>query len=148
MKRFWDKVNIGTHSECWEWKGSIDREGYGRFRNNKKIVSAHRMAYILALGLIPEGLCACHHCDNRKCCNPTHLFTGTNIDNIKDRVRKSRSARGERNSQAKIGEAQVIEIRHLCKNTKMTQRKIAKIFGISFQEVNNICLGKKWKHLK
>jgi DNA invertase Pin-like site-specific DNA recombinase len=119
------------------------------------------MAWELAYGPIPPGLHVLHRCDNPPCCNPTHLFLGTNNDNIADRVKKNRSAkgafhwtayrqdriaRGERKGNAKLTEADVVEIRRL-RAMGVYQTEIAKMFNISRGAVYAIQEGKNWKHI-
>lgn len=84
-ERFWSKVNKGNPDECWEWLGTKDRYGYGRFHLNGKMEKAHRIAYQFTYGSIPEGEVVRHKvCRNRACCNPNHLKTGTQDDNQMD----------------------------------------------------------------
>lgn len=80
-------------SGCWNWMGAVHKKtGYGIFRRKggSSGHSAHRMAWELWNGPVPEGLCVCHKCDNPRCCNPDHLFIGTHKDNSEDMVRKGR----------------------------------------------------------
>jgi HNH endonuclease len=76
---------------CWNWIGSIRKNGYGNARYDGKNISAHRMAAHLFLGLpLGDKRQVLHHCDNPRCVNPAHLFLGTQSDNLKDCVAKGR----------------------------------------------------------
>lgn len=85
--RFWAKVDIRSDDECWPWKGCLSTQGYGRAGKREY---AHRLAYVLAHGAIPDGLEIMHSCDNRQCVNPHHLSVGTRRDNMVDAARKGR----------------------------------------------------------
>lgn len=105
IERFWPKVDrSGGPEACWPWVGTKNSAGYGRFcvsarRHPRRPprVMAHRVAYRLCVGEIPAGLFVCHACDNPPCCNPAHLWLGTNADNTADRDEKGRTASGEAN---------------------------------------------------
>lgn len=75
---------------CWYWTSVIGWGGYGLFQHKHKTQSAHRAAYTLYKGKIPDGLQVCHECDNPPCCNPHHLWLGTSSDNAKDAFHKGR----------------------------------------------------------
>lgn len=151
MKRFWEKVKIGSSSECWEWIAGKDFDGYGQFRLDRTTRSAHRIAWELIYGGIPEGLCVLHHCDNPACVNPKHLFLGTQIDNIRDRDKKGRVAHnyGEKNGRgtAKLTKKDVFEIRKLLQRG-LTQKEIAEMFGVVHQTISKIAIGIRWVWLK
>jgi len=89
MARFWAKVKIRGAGDCWEWQAS-KRRAYGKIRIKCEYVPAHRVAWMLTHGEIPEGLCVLHRCDNPPCVNPDHLFLGTLKDNSQDMLRKLR----------------------------------------------------------
>jgi len=89
-KQFWARVDISEDDECWEWKRGKFYDGYGQVKWNGHGTRAHRVAWELIYGPILEGLLVCHTCDNPPCCNPSHLFLGTQKDNIQDAIHKGR----------------------------------------------------------
>lgn len=109
-ERFEKFVERITESSCHYWLGFLDRSGYGYFKINNKTIKAHRAAYKLFKGEIPEGMLVCHSCDNPSCVNPDHLWLGTWKDNSEDMRVKGRSNytgakknySGHRNPNAKL----------------------------------------------
>lgn len=104
---FWAKVDRRGDEECWPWTGSkFTNNPYGRLRRGARTFKAHRVAWELTHGVIPQEMLVCHRCDNPPCCNPAHLFVGSLADNNRDRHRKGRTKlpdnRGERNGVSKI----------------------------------------------
>lgn len=89
--RFWARVDRGSPDSCWLWEGpKTGSQAYGAFCFDSKYVYAHRFAYILHHGEIPDGHVVMHTCDTPHCVNPAHLKSGTQQDNILDSVRKGR----------------------------------------------------------
>lgn len=134
--RFWSKVRKGKPDECWEWTGAMSH-GYGAFFVNWKCtVIAHRMAYMLCKGPVPETIFVCHHCDNPKCVNPDHLFLGNHADNMHDGWSKERFPYGENHSKAKLSFREVSTIRRI--GTRVKQRVLASLFGVSRGHISEI----------
>lgn len=86
--RFWAKVDRG--GECWRWTAGCDSSGYGSLRVEHAKISAHRLSWQLHHGPIPPGQNVLHRCDNPRCVRPSHLFLGTQADNIADMLAKGR----------------------------------------------------------
>jgi hypothetical protein len=96
VSRFFQSVdNRGGPDVCHMWTTATDQDGYGEFFIRGKANRAHRLSWALLNGPIPNGMCICHTCDNPPCVNPKHLFLGTNLDNIADKVAKGRQAKGD-----------------------------------------------------
>lgn len=152
--RFWSKVDIRSKNECWNWKGKTYRASgtsYGLFYLNGKWASAHRVAYVLTHGEIPDGLCICHTCDNGLCCNPAHHFPGTRADNNHDKAMKGRgrtsNRRGILNTHARLTESAVKEIKRLAA-TGMMHKLIAQQLHTSPSNICRILQDKAWSHVK
>lgn len=144
--RFFEKVVFGLN-DCWVWRGHVDEIGYGRFPyegENK----AHRVAYALFNGAIPNGMLVLHKCDNRQCVNPAHLFLGTQKDNMADMSAKDRGVAprlfGERNPMSKLSAEQVAEIRAMVEGGAK-QIDACKRFGVSPMTVSRIIRRQAWK---
>ena len=149
--RFWSHVaKTNNPDDCWEWMAykSKGRDGgYGKLAINKKPYSAHRYAWIITFGEIPDGLWVLHKCDNRACCNPNHLFLGTHQDNMNDKVNKGRasSLAGEINPSHKLTIEQVKYIKERYAQGGIGWQKLAKEVGISKRQVGRIIKGQSWK---
>jgi len=145
-ERFWSKVAIGGPDDCWEWTAGKDRCGYGGFKMGGRPFQSHRVSWELANGAIPDGILACHKCDNPGCVNPAHLFLGTNADNAADREAKGRGARGGNHYRSKLTDADVRKIRGLLKGGEI-HREIAVRFGVSSSTIRHISTGYTWAWL-
>jgi hypothetical protein len=101
QERFETKFSPEPNSGCWLWVGCVFSKtgGYGAFKADGKMWRAHRFAWVLYRGLIPDGLMVLHHCDNRGCVNPEHLWLGTTDDNMADMVSKGRASRGAKHAR-------------------------------------------------
>jgi opacity protein-like surface antigen len=102
---------------CWLWTGATDKNGYGRtsqtINGRTSMVRAHRAMFEMRFGEIPDGMMVCHRCDNPSCVNPDHLFLGSALANMRDKIAKGRAVYecGERHHAAKINESDVAAIR-------------------------------------
>lgn len=149
-QRFWKYVN--KTEECWLWTGSIRSTGYGQLMTNNKngkrtMSTASRISWELHFGEIPENLNVLHKCDNRKCVNPSHLFLGTNADNMIDKINKGRQLRGSQFSFAKLNEKDIVKIREDHNLGIYTQSELCKIYNMSATSISKIIRRKSWKHI-
>jgi len=149
--RFWSKVRVGSPQECWPWTAArLNRKlGYGQIFMNGRRQLAHRVAWQLCRGPIPVGMVVAHHCDNPPCCNPAHLFLGTQADNLADMRSKGRAApfepiRGEGHPKGRLTELQVREIRRRYASGGVRQVDLAGEFGVSQHVISGIVRGRYW----
>ena len=140
LKKFTADITVNDNG-CWISHYSPG-DRYARIWHNGKHMLAHRYAWKIAFGEIPDDTCVLHHCDNPKCVNPDHLFLGTNQENVDDKMKKNRHgcSGGSRNSNAKLNISQVTKIKELLIG-HIPQRKIAAIFHVSQRTIAKINLG-------
>lgn len=143
--RFWAKVS--KTDECWIWTASKDRAGYGRFGS----AYAHRVAWTLTCGSIPNRLHVLHRCDNRACVRPSHLFLGTHQDNMADMYAKGRRpppshTKGVNNPNAKLSPTEVLAIRRGYANGK-SQTTLATRYRMTQSDISRIVNRKTWRHI-
>jgi hypothetical protein len=125
---------------------------YGTFFINGKVDKAHRAAYTMFLGPIPEGLCVLHKCDTPACVNPEHLFVGTKEDNAKDMISKNRGGqrkapiKGSAHWKTELTESDVLNIRARCAAGE-SQRVVGLDFGIRQPAVFKIVHRQRWGHI-
>jgi hypothetical protein len=141
-ERFWAKVEK-TEGGCWLWTASRHPKGYGLLSFGNRPARAHRVAWQLTNGDIPPGLFVCHRCDNPPCCNPEHLFLGTNTDNMRDASQKGRLSGGP--GQPKLTAEQVIGARQ--RHPGVCYSALAKEFGVTFECIKNAVRGFTWASL-
>lgn len=157
-QRFWDTIDRRGPDKCWPWMGRLNPGGYGIFSKWRKGKFAHRYVYELTFGRVSQGMCVCHRCDNRRCCNPKHLFEGTRTENQLDCVRKDRHAKGERQGTSKLTRDAIISIRSkyakVARPSGRTKRgsgkgivALAKEFGVSKSLIHYIVTKAAWKHV-
>ena len=150
-QRFWTRVDrSGGGDSCWPWTGAC-RVGYGAVAWCGRVEGTHRVAWTLSHGPIPDGMHVLHRCDVRPCCNPSHLFLGTNADNISDRMAKGRRGGGgppgERSGMARLTADRVREIRRRYAAGGISQRALAAEFGVSKGAVKHVLSGRTWRHV-
>lgn len=153
LKRFWKYVKRGSENECWEWIGYREHlMGYGIITiggRSGTAASAHRIAFQIANGEIPKGLCILHSCDNPACCNPAHLTAGTRKQNNADRDKRGRhvALKGSLHGNAILTEDQVREIKATHVRKYGWVAKKARELGVSRLTVSRIVNGRHWKHI-
>ena len=143
-EKFWGKVTISGPDDCWEWQGSFNSNRYGRFMLDGIRWLAHVLAYTLTKGF-PGDKKVCHTCDNTKCCNPAHLFLGTQQDNIADMIQKKRHHVGEARYGAKLTELDVANIKvKAASGAYGILAQLAREYKVSHTTIWSIATGKKW----
>jgi hypothetical protein len=144
---FWN--NVDKTGSCWTWRGATQKDGYGILTYQRKFYLAHRLSYLLAHGIVPDGLNICHTCDNPVCVNPDHLFAGTQLDNVRDMINKSRQVnlKGSSHGMAKLTEAQVSAIRAEYVPYVVTSRHLSDKYCITVSSVKSVLQHRQWKHV-
>lgn len=140
--------SIPNDDSCIEWTRGRNEKGYGEVRHQGIPRLAHRAAYHVAIGPIPEDMGVLHKCDNPPCVRPSHLFTGTHLENMQDCARKNRaiSPYGEHHHFAKVTSQQVLEIRSL-RLAGYILKDLAKRYGITIAAAHHIITRKTWRHI-
>lgn len=136
---------------CWNWMSAKNSDGYGRFYwqevGKQCRLTAHRAMWFSLYGSIPKDMCVLHKCDNPGCVRPSHLYVGTQLQNIADRVSRGRGGgwkiRGELHVNAKISESHV----RLIRESPLSQSELTSIIGIGKSQINRIKRKESWKHV-
>lgn len=159
---FWNKVAVGSIDDCWHWKFATNHGGYGMASFRHRNLAAHRVAFVFANGAEPGELNVCHRCDNRLCCNPVHLFLGTQDDNMKDAAMKGRMprgddhiyrkrpeliARGEGRRRGILTDELVGKARSMYDTGEYQVKDIARELGINRETLRQALVGLTWTHL-
>src|SRR5437762_11270099 len=139
-QRFLEKVDrSGTLSECWLWNSTTTPKGYGQFKIDGRNEYAHRVAWILFNGQIPSNIDILHSCNNKRCVNPEHLHLGTQSDNTREAYSNGKMFGGR-----KLTIAEILEIRRLFAECRLSRSQIATRFGIRPNTVNDIAAKRTW----
>lgn len=144
---FWRHVAISPFGEaCWPWKGDVDENGRARTRfRGKSSVLVYRVAFQLEFGEIPEGMGVLHTCDWPRCCNPRHLFAGSQLENMRDMYAKGRAGDcrnfGEEHGRCIVTDAQIEQMKNLYAMGRVSQTKLALMFRIGQTQVSRILRG-------
>jgi hypothetical protein len=153
--RLWRRVEKKGPDECWLWTGITDACGYGMLRRGGSTPGwhkAHRLAYTLSVGPIPEGLHVLHRCDCPACCNPQHLWVGTHADNMRDRDAKGRCGakgghvadrRGLKNGHARLSDETIKAIQTLYDTGEWSQVALAAMFHCGQSHISRIIRGEQ-----
>jgi hypothetical protein len=153
IERFWARVDAsGGDDACWLWIGGRTRlNGYGIISADGHSTTAHRVAWTLTQGPIPDGLYVLHNCptgDNPLCVNPAHLWLGTIADNNRDRVNKgSADTHGILHPGHRLTEAEVLMIRARYAQGDVFLKDLGSEYGVHFGTIHSIVTRKTWKHL-
>lgn len=145
LRKKFERCFISSPS-CWLWISGTDSHGYGKIQYQCSSHKAHRLAYQIYVGNIPDGLHVLHRCDNPRCVNPDHLFIGSHADNMKDKTTKGRAHGahpGSDHHKAKLTDCDVLKIR----SDPRCNRLISEEYGICRQQVGDIKHRKYWSHI-
>lgn len=150
-RRLWSRIEKRGPDDCWLWTGAHTQAGYGVISKNGHMTTAHRVVFELTYGSIPDNHIICHTCDNPRCCNPAHLFLGTDATNSADKVAKGREGhpnnRGRANPNVRLTAADVHAIREAWAAGGITQPELATCYGVQAPAIWKIVHRRTWKHI-
>lgn len=139
-RRFWQKVK--KTASCWLWTGAKLKTGYGSIRIKNRSTRAHRVAYQISFGEIPERGLILHSCDNKLCVNPSHLRIGNHVDNTIDAIESGLHVVGEKHINAKLSNLDVLIIRAALKDG-ISGRTLANRFKVCEATISGIKTNRK-----
>lgn len=142
-QRLWAKVDRRGPTECWPFRVPPSHT-YGQVADGGRLILAHRLAYSLIKGPIPEGMVVRHACDNPPCCNPAHLAIGTPADNSRDMTERRRAARLFKISTTKLTDDQVRELVRR-RRAGESSAVLADEFGVTRGYVNDLAAGRAYR---
>jgi hypothetical protein len=149
IERFHSKYIVNEETNCWEWNGTFQSTGYGFFWYRNRNVYAHRYSYETFVNKISKNNVIMHLCDNPKCVNFNHLKLGTQLENIQDCVRKNRKAIGSKQTNSKLKDDQVLDIKIALQNPyRGIQRDLANNYNVTQALISRINKGLAWSHIK
>lgn len=164
LKRFYAKTKLDESTGCLLWIGAKKESGYGIMMVNREMFRAHRLAYIIHHGSIPEGLCVMHSCNTPACVSEKHLSVGTHLENMQQMYREGRRMpatgeksgrtkwpdsypKGEKSLLSKLTESQVIEIREKYALGGISHKKLGREYGVTGNAIMYIVRGISWTHI-
>ena len=138
---------IDDDTGCWECGSHFIYDGYPKCWYGSKSVRMHSAVFISHFNIIniPKNWVVRHTCDNRLCINPGHLLIGTNVDNMRDMVKRGRTVKGSKNGRSKLTEKEVLEIRNNITNDNIM---LCKKYNVDRHTISDIKLKRSWGWLK
>jgi HNH endonuclease len=157
LERFWQHVDKtpghGPQGECWLWLLSYRKDGYGQWldREIKRVVGAHRYAWRALYGVYTT-LHTLHRCDYPPCVRPSHLFEGTQRDNVQDMYRKNRQNNigrtpGERHPGARFSDAMIPQLLERL-NAGERRADLAREYHVDYNTIERIHKRVSYKHVR
>ena len=146
-RRFWKSVEVLAEDKCWEWQASC-RNGYGAIKHRNKVISCHRLSYVIHFGEPLDGHVVRHTCDNRICCNPGHLISGTPGDNVADAVERGRHRvpKGEDVYSSLFADEFIKAVWEIRRLTGWGHRKVEAVCGLKRDALKTVFCRGSYRH--